>query len=307
MLDVSGVKDEVLWKISVRTTAEAADAVTELLQTLFSLHASSYADADSGEVAVSVFLSRKPGRFRAALLAGLHRIKGFGLDTGAGAISLRRLRRQNWAESWKRHFQPLEFGSRLLIKPSWSKRRPKKAQALVVLDPGLSFGTGRHPTTAFCLQQLVRHRDPERRQSFLDVGTGSGILALAAAKLGYAPVEAIDLDREAVRTARVNARRNRVQERVRFRRADLARLPSQGARTYDIVCANLISILLISERGRLVSRLKPDGLLVLAGILNAEFGAVARAYEKGGFKLVASRAGKQWRSGAFAIAGSCFE
>ena len=254
-----------------------------------------------------MFLSRKPGRARAALLGGSSRIKAFGLDTGAGAISIRTLRRQNWAESWKRHFHPLDFDSRLLVRPSWSKQRPKKGQALVVLDPGLSFGTGRHPTTAFCLRELVRHRDPKRRQSFLDVGTGSGILAVAAAKLGYAPVEAIDLDPESVRTARDNARRNRVQGKIRLRRADLARLPSRASAAYDIVCANLISNLLISERERLVSRLKPGGLLVLAGILNTEFRRVVRAYTDGGCRLIRTRGGKQWRSGAFAISRSDFE
>ena len=301
------MKHRVLWKLSVRTTDEAADAVTELLRALFSQPAASYVDADSTEAAVSVFLSRKPRRYRAALLVGLSRIKGFGLDTGAGTISLRKLRRQNWAESWKRHFHPLEFDSRLLVRPSWSKQRPKKGQALVVLDPGLSFGTGRHPTTAFCLRELVRHRDPKRRQSFLDVGTGSGILAVAAAKLGYAPVEAIDLDPESVRTARDNTRRNRVRGRIRLRRADLARLPSRGAATYDIVCANLISNLLISERERLISRLKPGGLLVLAGILDAEFRQVARVYQDGRCRLIRSRGGKQWRSGVFARLRSDFE
>lgn len=296
-----------MWRISVHTAAEAADAVAELLETAFSKPAASFTDADSGQAAVSVFLSRKPRRYRAGLLTELEQIRGFGLDTGAGTVSLRRLRRQNWAESWKRHFQPLEFGSRLLITPSWSRRQPKPGQAHVVLDPGLSFGTGRHPTTAFCLRQLVRHRDPRRGQSFLDVGTGSGILALAAAKLGYAPVDAIDLDSEAVRIACANARRNRVQDKVRFRRADVARLPSGGAGTFDVVCANLISSLLISEGKRLVSRLKPGGLLVLAGILSTEFRQVARAFEGEGCRLVLSRGGKQWRSGAFTIAGSSFE
>src|SRR5439155_618396 len=87
----------------------------------------------------------------------------------------------------------------LLIKPSWSRRRARRGQAVVILDPGLSFGTGQHPTTVFCLRELARLRKPGERQAFLDIGTGSGILAVAAAKLGYSPVCASEFDH--VRTA----------------------------------------------------------------------------------------------------------
>src|SRR5208337_4372949 len=123
-----------------------------------------------------------------------------------------KVKREDWAESWKKHFKPLEIifrrdefhespkkenqfklGTRpsersaksLLVKPSWSKKRPRKNQAVVILDPGLSFGTGQHPTTAFCLRELVRCGKIETRRSFLDIGTGSGILAIAARKLGF--------------------------------------------------------------------------------------------------------------------------
>ena len=145
---------------------------------------------------------------------------------------------------------------------------------MVVLDPGLSFGTGQHPTTAFCLRQLVARRRPGEAQSCLDIGTGSGILAIAAAKLGYAPVDAFDFDPEAVRIARANARRNGVAARIRFSRQDLTKLPRRSARKYSLVCANLISSLLLAERERILARLQPDGVLVVAGILKEEFAQV---------------------------------
>src|ERR1019366_8464695 len=159
-----------------------------------------------------------------------------GLDIGPGRISLLGVSREDWAESWKLHFKPLLIGSALLLKPSWSRRRPGKGQAVVVLDPGLSFGTGRHPTTAFCLRQLVARRRSGESQSCLDIGTGSGILAIAAAKLGYAPVDAFDFDPEAVRIARANARRNGVAARIRFQRRDLTKLPRRSARQYSLIC-----------------------------------------------------------------------
>lgn len=295
----ANAKMKRLWEISVRTTPEAEEAVTELLESLFSQTASSYTNLETGKVIASVFLSTKPRHFRASLLGGLARIKQCRLDPGVADFSVKRVQPRNWAESWKRHFKPIEISSALLIQPSWSKRRPQKRQAVVILDPGLSFGTGQHPTTVFCLQQLVNCRDRGRQQSFLDVGSGSGILAIAAAKLGYKPVEALDSDPEAVRIARGNARRNRVFNQVRIRSADLTTLPTRGAPKHDLVCANLTSDLLLAERQRIVSRLKPEGGLVLAGILKAEFPRLVRAYRSAGLKLVKSQAEKGWQSAAF--------
>jgi ribosomal protein L11 methyltransferase len=197
---------------------------------------------------------------------------------------------------------PIEIGTALLIKPSWNRRKPRKGQGMVVLDPGLSFGTGQHATTGFCLRQLVaksNHETRNSKQSFLDIGTGSGILAIAAAKLGYSPVYAFDFDPESVRVARANARKNGVLGKIQITRQDLTRIPQRSIKKYDIVCANLISNLLIAERERIISRLKPDGTLVLAGILKTEFSLVNSAYEQAGLKLIASRAEKEWRSGAF--------
>ena len=186
------MKQTTLWKISVTTLAEAEDAVAELLGTAFGQPASSYTDADTRQVTVSqsIFRTGQPGLAASKKGTRVWAWNGSpasGLDIGPGSISLKRIRQEDWAESWKRHFKPLVIGSALLLKPSWSRRRPRKGQAVVVLDPGLSFGTGRHPTTAFCLRQLVARRRRGEAQSCLDIGTGSGILAIAAAKLGYAP------------------------------------------------------------------------------------------------------------------------
>ena len=292
-------KNQPLWRISVATTPEAEDAIVELLQRLLGPGATAYTDLETGRTTVALYLARKPEpALHATLSAGLADIRRCGLKTGPGRISVRKIRRAEWAEAWKRHFKPIEIGSALLIKPGWSRRRPRKGQAVIVLDPGLGFGTGQHPTTAFCLRQVAARRDPAVRQSFLDIGTGSGILAVAAARLGYSPVEAIDCDPEAVRAARANARRNRVLDRIRLRRADLTRLPSPRAQ-YDLICANLISTLLVSERQRILAHLTADGTLVIAGILKTEFAAVRKTFEAAGLALVASRAEREWRSGAF--------
>ena len=170
-----------------------------------------------------------------------------------------------------------------------------------MLDPGLSFGTGQHPTTAFCLRELARCGKIKTHRSFLDIGTGSGILAIAAAKLGYAPVHALDFDPEAVRIARANARANGVHKQLRITRGDVAKLPILPARQYDLICANLISTLLIAERRRMVNRLRPGGTLVLAGILKSEFSRVQRIFEKLGLKLAIKDSRNEWRSGSFSF------
>ena len=296
------MKRTLLWRITVTTTPEAEDAVTELLESAFGQSVCSWTDAETGIATVSVYVPTRPDWSRAKkneLVAGLRRIAGSGLNLGPGQILLKSIRKEDWSESWKLHFKPLVIGSALLLKPSWSRRRPRKGQALVVLDPGLSFGTGRHPTTGFCLRQLVARRCSGRSQSCLDIGTGSGILAIAAAKLGYAPVDAIDSDPEAVRTARANARRNGVAGKIGFRRQDLTRLPRRSAQQYSLVCANLISSLLMAERERILARLRTDGVLVIAGILEREFAQVQRSFETAGLRLVASRTQNEWRCGAF--------
>jgi ribosomal protein L11 methyltransferase len=288
-----------LWKVSISTTAEAEDAVGDLLQSLSGQAASSYTDVETGTVSVSVFLRQPAERLRRTLEDGLARVRSSGLRLGPGRVRVQRLRPQNWAESWKRHFKPLRIGGALLIKPGWSKCPARRGQVVVTLDPGLSFGTGQHPTTAFCLAQLVRRRHPGVAQSFLDLGTGSGILAIAAARLGYAPIEALDFDPDSVSIARLNAARNRVARRIRFRRADVRRLPVGRMPAYDVVCANLISTVLMAERRRIAACVRPTGVLVLAGILETEFEQVKRAYRAMGFRLVRAKTVREWRSGMF--------
>jgi len=292
-----------LWRVSVTTSAEAEDAVAEMLGGVCNAAAATYYELETGISTVSVFRDQKPDsrKLRAKIAVQLRRIAGCGLKLGAGRIEIARVKREDWAESWKRHFHPLAIGKELLVKPSWSKKLPRKNQAVVILDPGLSFGTGQHPTTSFCLHELVRHRQNGTAQSFLDIGTGSGILAIAAVKLGYQPVHAFDFDPESVRVAKENARKNRVDAKMRLTRGDVTKLPLPSARQYDVVCANLISNLLIAERRRIVNRLNPAGILVLAGILAVEFGEVERAFADVKMRLVASRVENEWCSGAFCL------
>jgi ribosomal protein L11 methyltransferase len=293
-----------LWKIAVETSAEAEEAVLELLERCFGVPAASCTDLETGAVVAAVFVKsagspaarlRPPDRTR--ILAGLEHIRACGLAAGPGRVSVRRLRAQDWAESWKRHFRPIQVSPALVIQPSWSRRKPRRGQKVVILDPGLSFGTGQHPTTGFCLEQIARHEPPGHPRSLLDIGCGSGILAIAAAKLGYQPVEGLDVDADAVRIARKNAVLNGVK--VRFRQADVGKERRSGGRQFDLVCANLTDDLLLAQRPRIAGRVRPGGRLVLAGILEHQFPAVRSAYQEAGFQLETSRTAGGWRSGSF--------
>jgi ribosomal protein L11 methyltransferase len=144
----------------------------------------------------------------------------------------------------------------------------------------------------------VRHRKPATRQAFLDIGTGSGILAIAAARLGYAPIDAFDFDPEAVRVACANAQRNRVLNKLQFFEQDIKKLSRTGPK-YSLICANLISNLLIDARPRILAKLRNDGIVVLAGVLRNEFVKVQRAYEEAGLELLKCGVQKEWRSGTF--------
>jgi ribosomal protein L11 methyltransferase len=290
-----------LWLISVSTSREAEDAVAEMLGEILKLPVSTYFNYETQTSLVSVFSDKKfpDEKIRKKIFSGLKQIEKCGLKIGAGKIQIAKIKREDWAESWKKHFRAIEIGNSLLVKPSWSKKRPRKNQAVVVLDPGLSFGTGQHATTKFCLTEIARHKEIGTQKSFLDIGTGSGILSIAAAKLNYQPVYAFDFDPESIRVAKANARTNNVLKKIKVFRADVTEPKTLPKEKFDLVCANLISNLLIGNRKKIIARVKPNGVLVLAGILASEFLKVQRVFEDCGLKLIASKTEKEWRSGSF--------
>jgi ribosomal protein L11 methyltransferase len=297
------VKTSGYSRVAIITSFEAEDAVAALLERLFQSAPSIYTDIEKQHSVVMIYAPETQSTLWQTgpeLERGLKQLEQCGLNIGAGKIVIKRVRREDWSESWKKHFRTIEVGSGLMIKPSWSREKPKNGQALVVLDPGLSFGTGQHATTAFCLKQIVRAR-PYTDRSLLDVGCGSGILAISAAKLGYGRVDAFDFDPVAVRVARKNCRDNAVESVVHPTRQDLRKLPLQTRKKYDLICANLTSDLLVSERDRILARLARSGTLILAGILATEFPAVQKCYENSGLHLRNTRTEREWQSGAFVM------
>lgn len=297
------VKTEKITRLSVETTPEGEDAISALLERFFGEPPSIYSNVESGISTVTVYGRTAAPAWRARLPALAHEleaVRNCGLDLGPAAVSIRAVPREDWSENWKKFFKTIQVGSALMVKPSWSLQKPKPGQAVVVLDPGLSFGTGQHATTSFCLKELVRlHRKSKSPLSMFDAGCGSGILAIAAAKLGYRGIAAFDFDPIAVRVARENIRSNRVAPRIALSRRDLTRLPRSSRQRYDVLCANLISNLLIDHREILLSRVAPGGTLVLAGILQKEYHLVRAAYEAAGLRQTRTAIEREWQSGSF--------
>lgn len=187
----------------------------------------------------------------------LGHLQAFGLGP-IGAPRLRRLDEEDWLESWKASFTPIRIG-RFLIRPTWAEPADAGDALIVELDPGMAFGTGLHPTTQQCLEALSAADLAGR--SLLDVGTGSGILAIAAGRRGAAPIAATDVDELAVRAARENCERNGVSATVSLGSA------RDVSGTFDIVVANIVAATLQTIAPDLRARLASGGSLIVAGIV----------------------------------------
>jgi ribosomal protein L11 methyltransferase len=181
-----------------------------------------------------------------------------------GPLQVRALRESDWANAWKEHFFVHRVGRRIVIVPSWREAEytPRAEDVVLLLDPGMAFGTGLHPTTRLCLQAAEQLVTPE--SSVLDVGAGSGILSIAAARLGAARVLAVEIEPVAARVCAENVARNGVADSVEIRPGTLEDPPTQQ---FDVILANITIATLLSLHPRLASHLKPGGVAVLSGVL----------------------------------------
>lgn len=205
-------------------------------------------------------------------------------------LVFREVDEEDWAESWKAFFAPLRIGRRLVVKPSWRGAETRPGDLVIELDPGMAFGTGTHPTTRLTLELIERHLRPGA--SFLDVGTGSGILLIAAAKLGAGRLAGCDRDVNAVRVARDNLARNGIDpRRVALVQADLAR----GFRgRFDLVAANIVEPVVIALLDELPRLLAPGGFLIASGILAGSRDALSGRLREAGLERIEIRQEEGW-------------
>jgi ribosomal protein L11 methyltransferase len=197
-----------------------------------------------------------------------------------GALQVRALSQEDWSQAWKKHYSILHVSERIVVVPAWKRFRPAPGQVALRLDPGMAFGTGIHPTTQLCLRALERLLRPGTR--VLDLGTGSGILAIAAARLGAGPILAVDKDPIAVEAAQANIRRNRLERRIAVREGTLE--PGMGP--YDLILGNLLAPVLCELAGTLAGALAPAGTLIASGVLTEQSSEVTTALEAAGLRFV---------------------
>jgi len=195
-----------------------------------------------------------------------------GINHGSGITECREIMEEDWASSWKEFFHPIKIGERIVIKPSWEDYVPKDEELVIELDPGMAFGTGTHHTTAMCCRALEQIMQPGH--VVFDVGTGSGILAVAAAKIGASRVQAVDLDTVAVRVAKENVTINKVEHIVHVGHGDLLTGVTGQA---DIVIANIIADVVIKLLVDIPARLKDNGFFIASGIITERLSDVTAA------------------------------
>ncbi len=205
----------------------------------------------------------------------------------------RRVREEDWADAWKRFFGVERAGRRLVVCPSWRRYRPAAGEIVLRLDPGMAFGTGQHPTTRLCLALLEEHLRPGGR--VLDLGTGSGILAIAAALLGGGEVLALDLDPVAVRVAEANAAANGVADRVSVVQGTLDGRRAAAAR-YDCVVANISAEATLEMAPALVAALRRGGVAIVSGIIAERAEECTKALAAVGASILATAAEGDWRA-----------
>ena len=297
--------NDLLYCCTMRDDSESPDAAAELLSGL-GYEVSSWKNAETKEIHLTLYFQDEPSCRNAMdyLQSQKDDFASFGIMLDE--LNFHTLKKEDWAEVWKLHFKPLVISDRLAFSPSWEKFQPKPGQLVITLDPGMSFGTGQHATTKFCLSSLDRFilelkQAGKTDISMLDAGSGSGILAIAAKKLGCARVDAFDIDPDTIPIAQENAEINGIDTRgILFRTASLLEFRSDIQ--YDLVAANILSSALIAGRDKLLSFCHPGTKLMLAGILDSEYNTVKHAFESSGrCRELFSAQEKEWRGGAFEI------
>jgi ribosomal protein L11 methyltransferase len=287
-------------EIRLTVDGELAEAVADLLAryapggvAIMALREGDQAALPETPVAVCAYLPADETleARRAAIEQGLWHL---GMIQPLPAPAFRPIDEQDWAEAWKAHYHPIPIGRRLLILPAWLPS-PDDRRLPIVLDPGMAFGTGTHPSTQLSLAAIEDYLQPG--DEMIDLGCGSGILSIAAARLGARHIRALDIDPLAVGIARENAERNGVAAQIAVSAGSLDDLLEAGAPTADLLAANILApVLETMVRQGLSRAVRPGGALILAGILAEQAEALVKTCRRRGLDLIEQRASGEWRA-----------
>lgn len=248
------------------------------------------ADRSVGAVSVYVAEERNPAESVAFVK---ERLDLMGIEY---ELTLSGMKEEDWANSWKKYYKPIRIAHRLMVVPTWEEYEPKEGDLILKMDPGMAFGTGTHETTRLCATLTEDYMKPGAR--VLDVGTGSGILAIAASKLGAGEVMAYDIDPVAVRVAQENCDVNGCTNVTCGISDLLAGVDTKGG-LYDFVCANIVADIIVRMADDILRYMKPGGLLAVSGIIDTQAERVQAALTRGGLTHILTRAENDWNAMLF--------
>ena len=204
-------------------------------------------------------------------------------------LELHNVNEEDWSNAWKKYYHPVRVGKHLVVCPSWEDYARQPDDVVLILNPGMAFGTGTHDTTRLCMELLEKYLTPQ--DNVLDVGCGSGILAITAALLGAKSIIGCDIDEVAVKVAGENAALNHVEDRISFHNGDLT---SQVEGSFQIICANIVADVIIrlsEDAGRYLAQ---GGIFIVSGIIDSREQDVLDALDRNGFAVIERRTSGGW-------------
>lgn len=215
-------------------------------------------------------------------------LKEMGLDLGDAKVEHEKMHEEDWANTWKQYYKPSKVGEKIVVKPIWEEYEAKEGELVVDLDPGMAFGTGTHETTRMCIQALERY--VEKESTVFDVGCGSGILAIAAAKLGSKLAVGVDLDPVAVESSKENVEYNKL-DNIEILHGNLVEVIEGKA---DIVVANILAEIICILTDDVKRVLKEGGVFITSGIIHDRVDMVCEKLESTGFKVIEKNRDGEW-------------
>ncbi|MDP5273074.1 50S ribosomal protein L11 methyltransferase [Chengkuizengella axinellae] len=251
-----------------------------------------------GDAEIKAYFSQdvEMDELKESLSIFLNNLKKLNINVGKADINSKVVNEEDWANAWKQYFKPVRITERITIKPTWENYEASDNEAIVELDPGMAFGTGTHATTALCLKALEKAQIEGK--NVIDVGTGSGILSIAAMKLGANHVLALDLDPVAVSSAKENVRINDLTEKIDVELSDLLQVIQKNQTEQQtkvrVVVANILAEIILTFIDDVYNVLEDGGLYIASGIIKQKEADVVQALEKAHFKILERLEQEDW-------------
>ncbi len=280
-------------------TSESPEITTELL-TALDFHFSSWIDKEEAKLAFHTIYTEIEGDE----ISAADTVKALIEDWGTFGVVIEdvetfSIEKEDWSEVWKKYFDIQHITDTIVVKPSWLDYEPKPNQVIIEIDPGMSFGTGKHATTSFCLRMLEKLHNDSSINNLLDAGVGSGILSIAASHFGYKNISAFDIDEMAVGIAEENLLINNVDmNNINLRTCDLSDYNKEEAK-FDFVIANILGHILLANKEKLMALLHKDSYIVLSGVLTTEFDEFSDTFCSLGLEEILRETENEWTGGLF--------